>query len=1103
MKDDISMSVVPKKRYFKLESDQDETSPGFFVREDSDNSDDDGALSKSESNNQDHMLDNKTSAQSTTYNIPIDIEPIVVDSEGSDDEIENGREEGFVFKSSQPKVQEKLQSCILSDHLFGPGNPQPKPEPEPERWTRYIGSLTLQAWATRPTMRPLPYKRCLIVKRLTPKKITFGKLNERSTAKFGDSSVVRLFSEPEAGNREIGRLPADITDIISPLMDLNIIEVSSHVIMDTESRLSIGDSFYVQLEFRLKQEAFTDDSNDFADPGHISKKAKKSGWNGTSESNEEAILRLRQASLVRLFEKVSLTESTTNENGGDPAIVIPDGNGETPIDQLDLDQLKQFYQANQQTELLQGLPETTTPPIENFKLDLRPYQRHGLSWMLSREKELDVLDKLSRKSDSEESEISTQTRANINEEGMMNPLWKSFRWPSKHQSRNSQEEAEYFYANLYSGELSIVKPIIKTMMRGGILADEMGLGKTISTLSLINSVPSDTDIPSEGFKKNYASNTTLIVVPMSLLSQWQSEFEKANNNSNHKCIVYYGDQTYSDLQQVLCGKERNIPIVMLTTYGTILNEYTRTLRVADGKPSGINSGLYSVKFFRIVLDEGHNIRNKAAKTTKAIYDLSLSRKWVLTGTPVINRLDDLYSLVKFLEVEPWNKFTYWKTFVTLPFEQKKIGQTLDVVKSILEPIFLRRTKNMKQKDGQPLVVLPPKEITIEEIKFSVKEQHMYDWFKALAARSFNEGMETGQLMKRYTQIFTHILRLRQVCCHMDLVGSASSDMPEDTENTVDTDISKETQGLISKMKQYNQGEGFENDEEIRLISTSLYEKVNFVDTECPICTLSPINISELTITTCGHTFCMSCILDHFNFQRLNWFHPSCPICRELISMYKLFKVRKSRKVTRIEPLSQPQDDREYVLYVYDPDRTSSKIQALIRHLRTLNTQCPGEQVVVFSQFSTYLDIIEDELNVQGSSDFCVFKFDGRLSMKNRKKVLDSFATMKESIESKNKTIILLLSLKAGGVGLNLTSASRAFMMDPWWSPSVEDQAIDRIHRIGQVENVKVVRFIMKDSIEQKMLKIQQRKKQIGEAVGDDVEERSKRRIEELQMLFEE
>ena len=75
-----------------------------------------------------------------------------------------------------------------------------------------------------------------------------------------------------------------------------------------------------------------------------------------------------------------------------------------------------------------------------------------------------------------------------------------------------------------------------------------------------------------------------------------------------------------------------------------------------------------------------------------------------------------------------------------------------------------------------------------------------------------------------------------------------------------------------------------------------------------------------------------------------------------------------------------------------------------------------------------------------------------------------------------KGVVLLLSLRAGGVGLNLTAAKRVFMMDPWWSFAVEAQAIDRVHRMGQEAEVKVVRFVVEGSIEGRMLKIQERKK---------------------------
>lgn len=97
------------------------------------------------------------------------------------------------------------------------------------------------------------------------------------------------------------------------------------------------------------------------------------------------------------------------------------------------------------------------------------------------------------------------------------------------------------------------------------------------------------------------------------------------------------------------------------------------------------------------------------------------------------------------------------------------------------------------------------------------------------------------------------------------------------------------------------------------------------------------------------------------------------------------------------------------------------------------------------------------------------RLDGSMSQKARVTVLDGF-------RDASKFTILLISLRAGGVGLNLTSAKRVFMMDPWWSFAVEAQAIDRVHRMGQDDEVKVYRLIAKDSVEERMLKVQDRKK---------------------------
>ncbi|KAK9665985.1 hypothetical protein RND81_14G151400 [Saponaria officinalis] len=97
-------------------------------------------------------------------------------------------------------------------------------------------------------------------------------------------------------------------------------------------------------------------------------------------------------------------------------------------------------------------------------------------------------------------------------------------------------------------------------------------------------------------------------------------------------------------------------------------------------------------------------------------------------------------------------------------------------------------------------------------------------------------------------------------------------------------------------------------------------------------------------------------------------------------------------------------------------------------------------------------------------------------------------------------MVLLMSLKAGGVGINLTAASNAFVVDPWWNPAVEEQAVMRIHRIGQTKPVTIKRFIIKGIVEERMEAVQARKQRLISGALSDQEVRSAR-IEELKMLF--
>jgi SNF2 family DNA or RNA helicase len=155
---------------------------------------------------------------------------------------------------------------------------------------------------------------------------------------------------------------------------------------------------------------------------------------------------------------------------------------------------------------------------------------------------------------------------------------------------------------------------------------------------------------------------------------------------------------------------------------------------------------------------------------------------------------------------------------------------------------------------------------------------------------------------------------------------------------------------------------------------------------------------------------------------------------------------------------------------------STKIDYLCENLEQLIEE--GHKVLVFSQFTSYLDLIENRVRV---NSWKYTRIDGSQSFKKRAEQVEEFQN--------GDANIFLISLKAGGVGLNLTAANYIFIMDPWWNPAVENQAIDRAHRIGQENKVTVYRPIIKDSIEEKVIALQESKRELfKDLMGDKDDE---------------
>ncbi|MBI9034723.1 MAG: DEAD/DEAH box helicase family protein [Bacteroidales bacterium] len=148
---------------------------------------------------------------------------------------------------------------------------------------------------------------------------------------------------------------------------------------------------------------------------------------------------------------------------------------------------------------------------------------------------------------------------------------------------------------------------------------------------------------------------------------------------------------------------------------------------------------------------------------------------------------------------------------------------------------------------------------------------------------------------------------------------------------------------------------------------------------------------------------------------------------------------------------------------------SIKIAEILRHIKT---KTANHKIIVFSQFVSMLNLIENEL-IKETISYAYL--DGGTSVKQRQKAVDNFQT-NESCR------VFLISIKAGGTGLNLTAADYVYLMDPWWNPAVENQAIDRCYRIGQDKKVFAYRMICKDTIEDKIIQLQQKKKEIASEI---------------------
>ncbi|EHY57601.1 putative ATP-dependent helicase C17A2.12 [Exophiala dermatitidis] len=659
--------------------------------------------------------------------------------------------------------------------------------------------------------------------------------------------------------------------------------------------------------------------------------------------------------------------------------------------------------------------------------------------------------------------------------------------------------------------LTWMKKMEEGTNKGGILADDMGLGKTIQSIALMLARP-----PADGKRR-----PTLVVAPVALMHQWKKELEKMVDRAHRlNVFVLHGESrrtTWSALKAY---------DVVLTTYGLLTTELKRQIAWEEKAKLFENARPTLAEecpvlgershFHRVILDEAQWIKNRKAKCAIAACRIQTDYRWALTGTPMQNSVEEMYSLVKFCRIRPYNEWNLFNRDICQPLKKTRDyyggkAKAMQALQALLRAILLRRNKS-STINGQPILQLPSKTTIEERVTFSEDELTFYKALENRAQIQFNKYIKAGGggIGKNYAHTLVLLLRLRQACCHPALVVQ-SKDFLQGA-GSLDTDTLLENAAQLNK---------------------EVVNRLKDLDAfECPIC----MDVDENpALFPCGHALCSDCLsrlVEQANNE--NEARPNCPHCRASIDANKItdvvsflrvhrpdrapketkagmdddddtgsesesddsdeggdlggfivpddfteaedkkqiIKSRKEKKESdsqdnfksrdafktlaqlRKEGLQNKAAKRKYLRRLRKNFEPSAKITKTVALLEQIKSRGENEQSIIFSNFTSFLDLIEVPL--ANHPDFRHYvRYDGSMTTKDRNNAVLEFT------ENPNCNVILV-SLRAGNAGLNLTAANHVLMMDPFWNPFVEYQAADRCYRIGQTREVTVHRVLISE-----------------------------------------
>lgn len=458
-----------------------------------------------------------------------------------------------------------------------------------------------------------------------------------------------------------------------------------------------------------------------------------------------------------------------------------------------------------------------------------------------------------------------------------------------------------------------------------------------------------------------------------------------------------------------------------------------------------------------------------------------------------NNLDELQSLIHFLRIKPYEDLNVWREQITQPMNGGRGGLAIKRLRAYLQAFMKRRTKDVLKQDGGLKTGKAGADGTKNEFKivkrtvervegdFTPDERAFYARLESRTDKSL-EMMMAGNKMS-YASALVLLMRLRQACNHPKLTG---------------TDLSAEKDSIASSGAQTPSRKKAAPVEDMDSIADML-GGLSVQTKRCDMCQteLSAKEASEGAIR-CAE--CEADLQDQVLVVKHKEKRKPKPRKKKPSQAKPMRQKRKqARRIVESDDEDEDEDDKEVVDLTSPPTSRSSDeadeddledsdlygtsdsdsepeidlmASTKIRHLlKLLSTTAPTHKIIVFSFFTSMLDLIEPFLRAE-LPQIKYVKYYG--TMKN-----DEREASLSSLRNDPRTRVLLCSLRAGSLGLNLTAASRVVILEPFWNPFVEEQAIDRVHRLNQTQDVVVYKFTIKNTVEERILELQEKKRELA------------------------